>query len=183
MLLLFPIILIESYFGDAQLLWAGIFLTIFILIIFPYIRDLSVRRRLPKEQHVTLLQSVILGISFLGHAYSMLGGVCKYFIDKIRSNSPPFPSTSVDNIEYSFVDGLKILGKYFSKNIGITIIMLLCLERGFFILRHMPLELSTFIVYVPILLTYSYVLFVSVLSPIILTPQLYMQLITKFKKS
>jgi len=166
--MLFPASLLECYFGNVHLLWAGFMICNACFILLPCVRSFHMRRRLPKEQQQNLGHTSILALSFLGHAYSMLAGVCRYFTDKLKSNPKSFPSTNVDEVEYSFADGLKILGGFFRKNKGFLFIAALCAERGIFMLTNPNMSLPT-------LITYGYIFLVSLLVPIVLTPQLFTQ--------
>ena len=164
--MLFPAALLENYFGNVHFLWAGFFICNLGFILLPCVRSFCVRRLLPKEQLTNPGYTSILALSFLGHAYSNLAGVCRFFIDLLRPNSKPFPSTSVDTMKYSFADGLKIIGEHFRKNKGLLFLAVFCIERGVFMLTGMHVGLPT-------LVTYSYIFLVSILVPILLTPQLF----------
>ncbi len=166
--MLFPTALFECYFGDVYLLWAGFTFCMLFYIILPCLRCFFMRKRLPKEQLAHIGQTIILALSFLGHAYSMLAGLCKFFADKLKRNPKPFPATNVDELEVRFVDGLRLVGEYYRKNKGCLVITALCIERCIFLWTQGGVDLPT-------LCTYSYIFLASALVPVLLTPQLYIQ--------
>lgn len=172
--MLLPSALLECHFGNIHLLWAGFIFCHICFILLPCIRSFSMRRRLPKEQLGNLRYTGIMALSFLGHTYSMLAGVCKYFVDRIRPNPKPFPASNVDAIGNRYVDGMKILRQYLRKNKGFFLVTALCIERGIFMVTCTDTELPT-------LLTYGYIFFIFILVPILLTPQLYIQPARSFK--
>ncbi|MDR0841686.1 MAG: protein kinase [Christensenellaceae bacterium] len=164
--MLLPTVLVECYFGNIYLLWAGFIVCNIGFILLPYIRGLIMRKRLPKEQSETLIHIVIVALSFVGHSFSMLSGACRYFANKIKANKNPFPSTSVDKLKYHFGDGIKLLVEYIRKNKWLIPIAILCLDRGIFMITKKGIEPVTSYIY-------SYILFSAVLVPILLTPQLF----------
>ncbi|MCL1916843.1 MAG: glycosyltransferase family 2 protein [Peptococcaceae bacterium] len=166
--MLLPTALLEAHFGNVHLLWAGFIFCNMAFVLLPCFRSLCMGRRLPREQRINLGHTCVLALAFLGHAYSRLAGVGRYFADKVKRNPRPFPSTNVDALGYRFMDGVRILGGYLRRNMGFIVIAALCVERGLFML-------SRAYVGVPTLLAYSYIFFFSVLAPVLLTPQLYMR--------
>ena len=174
--MLLPAALLECYIGNIHLLWAGFIFCNICFIVLPCFRGLIMRNRIPGEQRGNLGTASILALSFLGHAYSMLAGICKYFLNKFRRNPKAFPSTNVDTLQYRFVDGVGLLKAYVMKNKGLLPVAALCIERGLFIMANVHAQLPT-------LLTYGYILFVSVLVPVIMTPQLFRQPSEMLKKA
>ncbi|MFV0400173.1 MAG: glycosyltransferase family 2 protein, partial [Oscillospiraceae bacterium] len=165
-IMLLPTVLVECYFGDIHLLWAGFILCNACFILLPCIRGLIMSRRLLKEQSEKLAHTVLVAVSFVGHSFSMLSGACRYFANKIKENRTPFPSTSVDKLEYRFTDGVKLLVEYIRKNKWFIPVAILCLDRGIFMITRKGIEPVTLYIYV-------YILFSAVLVPILLTPQLF----------
>lgn len=166
--MLLPAALLECYVGNIHLLWAGFIFCNICFIVLPCFRGLLMRGRIPKERRGNLGVASILALSFLGHSYSMLSGICKYFLNKFRRDPKSFSSTNVDTLSYRFADGVNLLKAYIMKNKGLLPVAALCIERGFFIMANIHAQLPT-------LLTYGYILFVSVLVPVIMTPQLFRQ--------
>lgn len=164
--LLLPTVLLESYFGNIHLLWAGFLCCMLCFIMLPLIRRLVMRRRLPKEHVAGLLHTLVIALSFVGHAFSVLAGACRYLTNKIRENSTPFPSTNVDHLRYRFRDGVKLIVQYIRRNPLFLVIAFLCLDRGIFLVTQKGLEPVT-------AFTYGYILFCTVLVPVFLTPPLF----------
>ena len=163
--LLLPTVLIENYFGNIHLLWAGFLLCMGCFIVAPVFRNLWLRRYHP-EEHEAIHHSLLIALSFLGHSYSIFIGACRYLANKVKKITKAFPSTNVDALDYRFKDGLKILLQFFKKDPMFLAIAFLCLDRGIYLLTRRGLELVTVI-------TYGYILFGTVLVPILLTPQLF----------
>lgn len=164
--LLLPTVLLESYFGNIHLLWAGFIFCTSCFMFLPLIRGFIMRKRLPKEHSEKPVHTFIVALSFVGHSFSFLAGACRYMANKIKENKRPFPSTNVDRLGYTFRDGIKLLGAYIWKNPYFPILVFLCLDRGIFLLTRKGLEPMT-------VFTYSYILFCAVLVPVFLTPQLF----------
>ncbi|MCR5174991.1 MAG: protein kinase, partial [Oscillospiraceae bacterium] len=163
--LLFPTVLLENYFGNIHLLWAGFILCMVCFVVAPLFRSMITRRYQP-EEHEGVGHSLLISLSFLGHSYSIFIGACRYLANKIKKIRRAFPSTNVDQLDYRFKDGVKILMQFFRKNPMFVLISFLCLDRGIYLLTRKGLELATVI-------TYGYILFGIVLVPILLTPQIF----------
>lgn len=164
--MLLPTVLLESYFGNIHLLWAGFLLCNFCFVVLPCIRGMIMRRHLPKEQTEKIMHTMVIAVSFVGHSFAMLSGACRYFFNLLKRNKKPFPSSSVDKLEYRFSDGVKLIVEYIRKNKGFIPIAILCLDRGLFMITRKGIEPVT-------MFTYCYVLFGTVLVPILMTPQLF----------
>ena len=164
--MLLPTVLIECYFGDIHLLWAGFLFCILCFIILPYIRGLVMRAYLPKEQTENLMHTVLIAFSFVGHSFSMLKGMFRYLMNKIKENTTSFPSTNVDRLEYRFSDGVRLLADFFRKNKLLILLEVLCLDRGIFMLTRKGIGSITVAIY-------CYILFSAVLVPFLMTPHLY----------
>jgi cellulose synthase/poly-beta-1,6-N-acetylglucosamine synthase-like glycosyltransferase len=164
--MLLPLALFETHFGNLHLLWAGFIFCNMCFIFLPWIRTIFYGRRFPPQERARLGRTLVIALSFLGYAYSSLAGVCRFFWDHLRRKSKPFPATNVDAEDGSFTDGLKIVGTHFWKNKPYVVIALLCIERGMYVLTLSYIHLGT-------IASYTYILLVSVLVPFILTPQLY----------
>ena len=162
---LIPTVLYENFFGSIHLLWAGFLLCMTCFVLFPLFRTLVTRRLIP-EEHEGIISSLIISLSFLGHSYSIFVGACRFFANKLRKITTPFPSTNVDQLDYRFKDGAKILFQFFRKNVLFLVIAFLCLDRGVYLLTRRGIEPVTVI-------TYAYILFGTVLVPILLTPQIF----------
>ncbi len=169
--LLFPTVLLENYFGNIHLLWAGFLLCMVCFVVAPLFRSLITRRYQP-EEHEGIGHSLLISLSFLGHSYSVFIGSCRYLANKIKKIRRAFPSTNVDQLDYRFKDGVKILWQFFRKNPMFILISFLCLDRGIYLLTRKGLELAT-------VFTYGYILFGIVLVPILLTPQIFGGLVGK----
>lgn len=163
--LLLPTVLLENYIGNIHLLWAGFLLCMVCFVVAPLSRSV-VTKRLQPEEHEGIGHSLLISLSFLGHSYSIFIGACRYLANKVKKISRSFPSTNVDQLDYRFRDGLKILLQFFKKNPMFLVIAFLCLDRGIYLLTRKGLELAT-------VFTYGYILFGTVLVPILLTPQLF----------
>lgn len=171
--LLLPAVLFESYFGNIHFLWAGFFFCMLCFVFLPMVRGLVMRRILTEEHSEKLFYTIIIAFSFIGHAFSFLVGTCRYLANKIRKHRTPFLSTNADYLEYRFEDGLRTLFQYIRKNPLFLLLTFLCLDRGIFLLTRSGLEpLTAF--------TYAYILFCAVLVPVILTPQLFAGLNSKY---
>ncbi|MCP1109872.1 glycosyltransferase family 2 protein [Ohessyouella blattaphilus] len=174
--MLLPTALLECYFGNVNLIWAGFILCNIGFIILPCIRSLIMRKRLPSERRANLGHTTLLALTNLGHTHSILAGFFSYFSDRLRRRVKAFPTTNVDSIDYRFVDGIRLLWNFYKRNKGLLPVMIMCIERCIFIWLRLHVELPT-------LLTYTYIFLVSVLVPIIMTPQLYSAPIRFFNKS
>lgn len=163
--LLIPTVLIENYFGNIHLLWAGFLLCMACFVLAPVIRGLLLERLHP-EEHVGIVHCLLLSLSFLGHSYSIFIGACRYLANAFKKIKRSFPSTNVDQLDYSLRDGLKLLLQFFRKNPMFLVIAFMCLDRGIYLLTRKGLDLAT-------VFTYGYILFGTVLVPILLTPQLF----------
>ncbi|MCL1923005.1 MAG: glycosyltransferase family 2 protein [Propionibacteriaceae bacterium] len=168
--MLLPMALLETHFGNLHLLWAGFLFCNMCFIFLPWIRSIYMRRRIPADERTHLGRTLVIALSFLGHAYSAFAGVCRFFTNLLRSTPKAFPATNVDDDQNTLWDGLKIVGEYFWKNKPYFIIAILCIERGMYVLTLKYVGLGTTI-------SYTYILLVSVLVPFILTPQLYTPLV------
>ncbi len=164
--MLLPSALLESYFGNIHLLWAGFLFCMLCFIIFPMVRTLVMRRCLSKEHLAGIGDTLMIAVSFVGHSYSSLSGACRYLANKVAKIKTPFPTTNVDKLGYRFYDGVKLLIHYFKKNPFFAVVAFLCLDRGIFLLTRKGLEPAT-------TFTYGYILFCAVLVPVLLTPQLF----------
>ena len=164
-MLLIPTVLIENYFGSIHLLWAGFILCMMCFVVAPLFKNFILKRRHP-EEHEGIFNSLVIALSFLGHSYSVFAGGCRYLANRIVKNERPFPSTNVDELEYRFRDGVKIMWQFFRKNPVFIIVAFLCLDCGIYLVTRKGIELVTVI-------TYSYILFGIVLVPFLLTPQLF----------
>lgn len=164
--MLLPTVLVEAYFGNVHILWAGFIVCNICFIILPCIRGLMMRSSLPEEETEKMRHTLLIAVSFVGHSYSMLSGAIRFIGNKVRPNTKPFPSSSVDELRYGFKQGLALILDYVSKNRLFLVIALLCLDRGLFMLTRKGIEPIT-------VLTYSYILLGTVLCPIVLTPQLF----------
>ena len=164
--MLLPTVLLESYFGNIHLLWAGFLLCNFCFIVLPCIRGRIMKRHFPKEQTEKIMHTVIIAVSFVGHSFAMLSGACRYVVNLFKTNQKAFPSSSVDKLEYHFSDGVKLIVEYIKKNKGFIPIAILCLDRGLFMITRKGIEPVT-------MFTYCYVLFGTVLVPILMTPQFF----------
>lgn len=164
--LLLPTVLLESYFGNIHLLWAGFLLCTLCFIILPLLRGFAVRHHLPEDQVGVMPYTLVIAVSFVGHSFSFLAGACRYLANKLKENKTPFPSTDVDQLGYSLAQGMKLLARYIRRNPLFLVIAFLCLDRGIFLLTRKGLEAVT-------ALTYGYILFCAVLVPVLLTPQLF----------
>ncbi|MGI6580504.1 MAG: protein kinase domain-containing protein [Saccharofermentanales bacterium] len=164
--MLLPTVLYECYLGNIYLLWAGFIFCSACFIILPRIRTIFMRRRLPKEYAEQTTHIVILALSFVGHSYSILAGTCRYLANKIKANHSPFPSTNVDQLEYRFSAGVKIMYEYIRKNKWFLVIAVLCFDRGIFIITRKGIPTAT-------IFTYCYILFCVVFIPFLLTPQFF----------
>ncbi len=165
-MLLLPSVLIECYFGNTHLIWAGFLFCILCFIFIPIIRGFIMRRALPEELSDNFSCILITAVSYVGHSYSFLAGGCRFIFNKFKENRSPFPSTNVDELDYSFLGGVKLIFQYIQKNPLLLPIFFLCLDRGIFMLTVRGLEPMT-------VFSYSYILFCTVLVPFLLTPQLF----------
>ena len=163
--LLIPTVLIENYFGNIHLLWAGFLFCMACFVLAPLLRNMILRRLYPEESE-GIFHALLISLSFLGHSYSIFIGACRYIANKFKKITKAFPSTNVDQLDYRLRDGLKILWQFVKKNPLFLIIAFLCIDRGIYIVTRRGLELVTVI-------TYGYILFGLVLVPILLTPQLF----------
>ena len=163
--LLIPTVLLENYFGNIHLLWAGFLLCMLCFVVLPLFRSVLTKRH-QAEEHEGIGHSLLISLSFLGHSYSIFIGACRYLANKVKKITRSFPSTNVDQLDYCFKDGMKILWQFFRKNPMFIVIAVLCLDRGVYLLTRKGLELAT-------VFTYGYILFGLVLVPILLTPQLF----------
>lgn len=164
--LLLPTVLLESYFGNIHVLWAGFIFCTLCFVLLPFIRGLVMRKSLPPEHTEKFTHTFIVAISFVGHSFSFLAGACRYLANKIKENRNPFPSTNVDRLGYSFGDGIKLLGNYIRKNLWFLILIFFCLDRVIFLLTRKGIETMTVV-------TYVYILACVVVVPILFTPQLF----------
>ena len=164
--LLLPTVLFECYFGNIHLLWAGFLICMLCFIILPLLRGLAVRHHLSGEQTGRIPYTLIIAVSFVGHSFSFLAGACRYLANKLREDRTPFPSTNVDQLGYSFAEGMGLLLRYIRRNPPFLAIAFLCLDRGIFLLTRRGLEPVT-------AFTYGYILFCAVFVPVLLTPQLF----------
>ncbi|NLY10052.1 MAG: hypothetical protein GXZ11_09250 [Tissierellia bacterium] len=128
--LLLPTVFIECYFGNIHFLWAGFLFCNMCFILFPSIRGILMHRYQPKEHSEKIIHTTIIALSFVGHSFSMLSGMCRYLANKVKSNKKPFKSTSVDKYEDRFSDGVKSVGEFVINNKWFIMIVILCLDRG-----------------------------------------------------
>lgn len=174
---LLPTVLIECYFGNIHLFWAGFLFTTMCFIVLPMIRGFVMGRYLPEEYSEKLLHTIIIAISFVGHSFSILSAACRYLANKFKENKTPFPSSGVEELEYSFMEGVKLLKDYVHKNPAFFVLSFFCIERIIFMLTRKGIEAVTVIIY-------TYILFCAVFSPILLSPQLFSgsRNVTSFRK-
>lgn len=164
--LLLPTVLLESYFGNIHLLWAGFLCCMLSFITFPLIRSLVMRRRLPEGHVAGLWHTIVISVSFVGHSFSVLSASCRYLANRFIKINRPFPSTNVDDMRYHFADGVKLIFQYVRKNPMFPVIAFLCLDRGVFLVTQRGLEPMTAV-------TYGYILFCAILVPVLLTPSIF----------
>lgn len=170
--MLLPTVLLECYFGNVHLLWAGFLLCNICFILLPLLRGCIMRYRLSEENSEKFIYILLIALSFIGHSFSFFMGTCRYLFNKLKKNQRPFPSTSVDLLEYRFIDGVKLFVDYIRKNPCFLVISFFCMDRGIFMLTRKGMEpLTGFI--------YCYILFCAVFSPVLLTPQLLMSFLGK----
>lgn len=164
--LLLPTVLLECYFGNIHLLWAGFLLCMLCFVSLPLLRGLAVRHHLSREHARRIPYTLIIAVSFVGHSFSFLAGACQYLTNRFREHRVPFPSSNVDQLGYSFAEGIGLLSHYIRRNPSFVPIAFLCLDRGIFLVTRKGLEsVTTF--------TYGYILFCAALVPVLLTPQLF----------
>lgn len=165
-MLLLPSVLIESYFGNTHLIWVGFIFCVFCFVVVPTIRSIIMRRLLPRELSDNFISTLIMSVSFVGHSFSFLAGGFRFILNKFKKTSSPFPSTNVDALDYSFRGGIKIISTYIQKNLILILVFFLCLDRGIFMTTVKGMEPMT-------VFSYGYIMFCTVLVPVILTPQLF----------
>jgi cellulose synthase/poly-beta-1,6-N-acetylglucosamine synthase-like glycosyltransferase len=163
-----PMTLLLLYTHQIYYLFAGILINIVIFWLVPSLHALLLGRASGfrgARGAGAFAQYAVIGIAFLGHAYSMMKGFFVYLSDKLRDSYEPFAATNVDEIERVFRQGVRILGKYYRKNLpglAVTVCIVLgCLT----VLQDIP----------PHIIRPFIVLFLMcyVLAPVIFTPQLY----------
>lgn len=164
--LLLPTVLMELYFGNIHMLWAGFIVCNFCFIVLPCLRGFIMRYSLPGETTEKISPTLIIAISFVGHSFSMLKGALRYLTNKIRPNTRPFPSSIVSEMRYGFRAGLGLVLDFIKNNKFFLLIIVLCLDRGLFMLTKRGIEPVTVI-------SYSYILFGTILCPLLLTPQFF----------
>lgn len=164
-ILLLPAALLESYFGNIHLLWAGSLFCIWCFVFFSLLRGLIMRRHLPRGHAETVIHSLLIAVSYVGHSFSFLAGALRYLANRVKEIRKPFPATSVDEIDYRFGAGVRLLAGYVRQNPLFLLLSFLCLDRGVFCLTNRALP-------TPTKFTYGYILFCAVLAPLLLTPQL-----------
>ncbi len=165
-MLLLPSVLLESYFGNTHLIWVGFIFCVFCFVVIPIIRSLLMRRLLPRELSDNFISTLIMSVSFVGHSFSFLAGGFRFIVNKFKKITSPFPSTNVDALDYSFRGGIKIIYTYIRKNLLLIPIFFLCLDRGIFMITVKGMEPMT-------VFSYAYIMFCTILVPVILTPQLF----------
>lgn len=163
---LLPTVLIELYFGNIHMLWAGFIVCNFCFIVLPCLRGLIMRYSLPGETTEKIRPTLIIAVSFVGHSFSMLKSALRYVMNKIRPNTRPFPSSNVSEMRYGFKAGLALIVDFIKNNKLFLLIIVLCLDRGVFMLTKRGIEPVTVI-------SYCYILFGIILCPFLLTPQLF----------
>jgi len=114
---LIPATLLAVYSGYVYHIWGGFFCNLVMFTLFPLFFSMNTSRSRSKDEKYTLSNSIAINLAFLGHAYAVLKGIMKYFADPFKRAPKPFGATSVDSMDYSFVDGVKIIAKHFT---GIT---------------------------------------------------------------
>jgi cellulose synthase/poly-beta-1,6-N-acetylglucosamine synthase-like glycosyltransferase len=173
-----PMTLLLLYTHQIYYLFAGILINIVIFWLVPSLHALLLGRASGFKGvrgADAFAQYAIIGIAFLGHAYSMMKGFLVYLSDKLKDSYEPFTATNVNEMERSFRQGARILGKYYRQNLlglAITVCVVLgCLT----VLQDIP----------PHIIRPFIVLFLMcyVLAPVIFTPQLYGLASTRRKTS
>ena len=163
---LIPSVLLESYYGNIHLLWAGFLISNICFTTLPCIRGLIMKKRVPEYRRERFINTLIVSLSFLGHAFSMMSGAVRYCLDLFKKKRKPFPSTSVDTLKYSFIEGLKDTWSFLKKNFFIIPVALFCADRGILFITRKGID-------IPSVITYCTILFGIILVPVIMTPQFF----------
>ena len=161
---IFILLFYSSY--NIGIICCGFFLIHISFIILPFIRKLILYKLIDKEYLYSFKESFLLSISFVGHSFVSLTGFLLYITNKFRKIKKGFKPTSVDEIEYSFNNGIKIIGNYLNNNKSFLIVVVLCLICIF----NLLLRDNLFIFFK---LIYIYILNFIILFPVFFNPHLF----------
>ena len=163
---LIPTALIAAYTGKVDHIWGGFISNLIIFSLMPMISQAMMINQKDNEMNNSFSNSMIIGLAFLGHTYSILKGFLKFFIDSFKQKPKAFDATSVDSLDYSFGDGLKIIYKYYKTNKILVLIILLFIERAVNLLISKSNSVMT-------LISMSYILLMFPLIVPLLTPPIF----------
>ena len=161
-----PYILFLSFTKDLSILNFGFIFCLSVFTILPVIRSLITIKSVKREYRYSFIESIGVGLSFLGHGFSAFASIVRYFINKLTGSNKPFPSTSVSTLKYNFKEGLILMGKYINKNKGYLFIVAICLERIVEIISDINQSNITKIVYI-------FIFGGIIITPFVFTPHFY----------
>jgi len=164
--ILIPATLISAYTRTANHIWGGFLSNIVIFCIFPIVAKSALSGKEHKNFIDSTRNAFVLAFAFLGHSYSILKGFVKFFTDSFKSSPKPFSATSVDSLDYSSMDGIKIIYQYYKNNKIFLLVSLLFIERAINLLIYPDNFIMTMIT-----MTYILTMFPIVLP--LLTPPLF----------
>lgn len=164
--LLLPTVFFECYFGNIHLLWAGFLLCDACFIFLPWIRGLIMRKNIPKEHRASVICTFMVAVSFISHSLAILSGAATWVANKFKRIKKAFPSTKVRENERGFFTGAKLIAGYL-KGMPIFIpVVVLCLDRAFYVLSRHGIGIESRI-------AYCFIFFSMILAPVLFTPQLF----------
>ena len=161
---IFILLFYSSY--NIGIICFGFFLIHISFIILPFIRKLLMYNIIDKKYLFSFKESFLLSISFVGHSFVSLTGFLLYITNKFRKNKKIFKPTSVDEINYSFKNGINIIINYIITNKSFLIVIFLC----FTCIINLLLRNNLFIFFK---LIYIYILSFIILFPVIFNPPLF----------
>jgi len=163
---LIPTAIIAAYTGRVDHIWGGFISNLIIFTLMPIISKAMIVSKKEDDLKGTFFNSMIIGLAFLGHTYSVLKGFIKFFTDSFKEKPKPFEATSVDSLDYSFCDGVRIVCNYYKNNKIFILITILFIERVINLLTNKTDSIMTMI-------TMTYILLMFPLVLPLLTPPLY----------
>jgi cellulose synthase/poly-beta-1,6-N-acetylglucosamine synthase-like glycosyltransferase len=163
-----PMFLLMLRYDVFHLVFGGILVNAFIYFLLPLVLYARMQRMLhPGRIFLALCGFGMIGLTFFAHNYSVLRAFFLYAYDRIRAlrgkDYAAFPSSQVNTLTGSFTDGLRLIGRYYRKNLPMPFLSVLFLFNGI----RMLTWLDTFVpaVVLPALSQFFFAFAVPILTP------------------
>jgi hypothetical protein len=161
-----PMIILLLSLHQMYYLCAGIVVNIIIFLVLPTVQGWVYHQVVGFKNVFSPVRYFLLNaLAYIGYSFSVLRGFAVFAKDRVSGKYEPFGATNVDVVDYSFTVGLRLLYGYIRDNKLVLLAFLSIVLGVWSVLSDIPPHIIR-----PLLSLY---LLVHVISPIVLTPQLF----------